>query len=92
MIGRHSDACDCPPCLRSYQQRTLWLSAIFTVLAIAGAVTVIVAAIRAGIFAGPDIAIRVRVHQLTGNGPLQPLRLELVIIPAKPEVDIEAGE
>ena len=42
--------------------------------------------------AGPDIDIRVRVHQLTGNGPLQPLRLELVIIPAKPGVDIEAGE
>ena len=35
--------------------------------------------------AGPDIDIRVRVHQLTGNGPLQPLRVELVIVPNKPE-------
>lgn len=43
MTPRHSesDACDCAPCLRSYQQRTLWLSAIFTVLAIAGALTAV---------------------------------------------------
>lgn len=35
MTPRHSesDACDCPPCLRHYRQRTLWLASIWTVLA-----------------------------------------------------------
>jgi hypothetical protein len=36
---------------------------------------------RAVAAAGTNIDIRVRVHQITGNGPLQPIRLELVIVP-----------
>lgn len=42
MIRRHSygDGCNCPTCLRHYQQRTLWLGAIFTVLAAVATVQV----------------------------------------------------
>ena len=42
MIRRHSDACDCPTCLRHYQQRTLWLGSIFVVLAGVSAASVAV--------------------------------------------------
>lgn len=31
---------------------------------------------------GRDFSLHVRVHQLTANKPLQPIRLELVVVPA----------
>lgn len=38
---KHSEACDCPPCLREYRQRNLWIGSIFTVLAAVACVHVL---------------------------------------------------
>lgn len=42
--------------------------------------------------AGPDITIRVRVHTITQFKPLQPLRVELVVLPNPPVESIPVKE
>lgn len=32
-MARHSDGCDCAPCLLEFRQRNLWLGSIWCVLA-----------------------------------------------------------
>lgn len=33
-MTRHSGDCDCPDCLRWFEQYTLWLATIFTLVAV----------------------------------------------------------